>query len=347
MGNSFPELAKKRIAAGIGANDIAAVVLYGGLASFLCLHTGNTDKTMIIFAASSVAAAWGAYFVSRRWINGWMPSLFAGAVYGFGPFSVSFEMFHPLTGAAVVMVPWLLLPSVYWHKSKSPSAVRFMIRAVLALLPFAGIGLLFWTSSQPWAGPIFLMPKDLAMNVEDFAELIFPLRQTGGFVEFGLYHCSTVTALMGLFVYYKLKRIAFLIPIAAGLILSFCEPVLQVSPIVWAAFPILFLSMLSGLGFQAMVYAGKADSKWVATCAVFASILAAFFGAMSVRIVDPFRLQFEVTAVMYAMTAAAIWITVFCIHKFPRHQLPRWIILTAVMAIDLVYSARYLMDVLF
>ena len=306
MEHSFSKVGKKHIAAGVSGNDLAAIVLYACFSGLLCLHAGGISKTVFAFAVNATAAAWGAYFVSRRWMHNWTPSLFAGAIYGFGPFAISFELFHPLASLSFTLVPWLLLPSVYWHKGKSPDAVRFCVRAALSLLPFAGIVLLFWVPAQPWAGPAFLMPKELSMTMEDFAELIFPLRQTGGIIEFGLYHCAVVLALMGIFVYYKLKRIALLIPIAAGLILSFCEPVMQVSPIVWAAFPILFLSMLSGLGFQAIVSAGKADSKWVMTCGVFASVLAAFFGAMSIRIIDPFREPFKITALMYALAAVAI-----------------------------------------
>lgn len=347
MENPFPELAKKRIAAGTNAYDIAAIGLYICFAVFLYLLGHGVNNVKAVCGINAVAAAWGAYFISKRWINNWTPSLFTGAVYGFGPFALSFELFHPAAGLSFAMVPWLLLPAVYWHKGRTPDAFRFSARALLTLLPFAAIALLFWVTAQQWAGPTFLMPKELSMTVKDFVDLIFPLHGSGGIVAFGLYHASLVFALMGVFVYIKLQRIALLIPIAAGLVLAFWEPVFQVSPIVWAAFPILFLSLLCGLGFQTMVSAGKADSKWVVICGVFASVLAAFFGAMAIRIIDPFRVTFEVTALMYGLTAVAIWITLFCVHSLPRHHQPRWLLLTAVMTIDLIYSARYLTDKLF
>ena len=343
MGNSFPELAKKRIAGGITANDIAAAMLYICFAVYLYGY----GEYFVLCGLYTTTAAWGTYFISKRWISNWTPSFFAGAVYGFGPFALSFELFHSLAGLSFAMVPWLLLPAVYWHKGKTPDAFRFCIRALLTLLPFGGIVLLFWVTAQPWAGPNFLMSKALCMTVKDFADLIFPLHKSGCIVPFGLYHCPLILALMGVFVYIKLQRIALLIPIAAGLVLSFWEPVFQVTPIVWAAFPILFLSLLCGVGFQAMVSAGKADSKWVMTCGVFASVLAAFFGAMAIRIIDPFRTTFEVTALIYTLTAVGVWITLFFIHAFPRQHTPRWLLLTAVMMVDLLYSAHYLTDQLF
>jgi len=127
-----------------------------------------------------------------------------------------------------------------------------------------------------------MMPQKLSLIPQDFLNLILPLHTSGGVVVFGLYHGSIVFALMGLFVYLKLQRIALLIPIAAGLVLAFCEPILQVSPIVWSAFPILFLAVLCGLGFQAFLWAGKADMKWILTCALTATVLAAFCAGIMV-----------------------------------------------------------------
>ena len=265
----------------------------------------------------------------------------AGAVYGFGPFALSFEMFHPLAGLSFAMVPWLLLPAVYWHKGKSPDAFRFSVRALLTLLPFTAIILLFWLPAQQWAGPFFLMPQELSMTIQDFENLILPLRSSGGDVVFGLYHCSLIFALMGVFVYIKLQRIALLTPIAAGLILSFWEPVFQVTPVVWAAFPILFLAVLCGLGFQAFLWAGKADTKWIVISAA-ASILAAFSGGIAIR--NFTGRAFELTAIMYGLAAAALWILLALVTLNLRWPWFKWAILTAAITIDLLYSARYLID---
>ena len=342
MGKAFPDLAKQHIAAGIRINDIAAVALYACFGVFLYLPTLNVDNFKIVCGINAVIAAWGAYFLSKRWVNSWTPSLTVGAVYGFGPFALSFEMFHPLAGLSFAMVPWLLLPAVYWHKGKSPDAFRFCVRALLTLLPFAGIILLFWLPAQQWAGPFFLMPKELSMTIKDFTNLIFPLPSSGGVVVFGLFHCSLIFALMGVFVYIKLQRIALLTPIAAGLILSFWEPILQVTPVVWAAFPILFLSVLCGLGFQAFLWAGKSDSKWILACAGAASILAAFAGGIAIR--NFTGRAFELTAMLYGLAAAALWILLALVQLNLRWPWFKWAILTSAVTIDLLFSARYLID---
>jgi hypothetical protein len=268
--------------------------------------------------------------------------LFSGAIYGFGPYALSFGVFHPLAGLSYAMIPWLLIPAVYWHKGKSPDALRFSVRALLTLLPFAGIVVLFWVPAQQWAGPFFLMPKQLSLTVKDFLNLILPLYGSGGPVVFGLYHCSLIFALMGVFVYVKLQRIALVIPIAAGLVLSFWEPLLEVTPIVWAAFPILFLSVLCGLGFQTLLWAGKADTKWVLTCALAATILAAF--TAGIMITPLTGKVFELSALLYGIAAAALWILLAMVRLNLRWPWFKWAILTATIAIDLLYSGQYLIN---
>lgn len=343
MGNSFPELARKRIAAGVSAGDIAAVILYASLGIFLYLPQFSLDnKKAVIYGFHAVAAAWGAYFISKRWVKSWTPSLFAGFIYGFGPFAVSFKAFHPLAGLSFAMVPWLLLPAVYWRRGKSPGAIRFSIRGLLTLLPFVAIALLFWITAQQWVGPVFMMPKEQGLAVKDFTDLILPLYNPGSEVVFGLYHGSLIFAVMGVFVYIKLQRIALLIPIAAGFVLSFSQPVFLVSPIVWAAFPILFLAVLCGLGFQAFLWAGKADTKWIVTCAAAATALAAFTAGI---MITPFAGRvFELTAILYALTAVALWILLALIRLNLRWPWFKWAILTSAITIDLLFSARYLVD---
>ena len=343
MDSPLSGLAKKQLTARARGMDCAAALLY--IVFFAYLYTpsiGIFNTSLILCCVNLFSAAFGAYFLSKRWLNNWAPSLFAGLVYGFGPFALSFKTFHPAAGLSFAIVPWLLLPAVYWHKGKTPDAMRFSVRALLTLLPFAGIVLLFWLPSQPWVGPYFLMPRQLGLVPKDFTNLILPLFKTGGVVVFGLYHCSFVFALMGVFVCIKLQRVALLIPIATGLILSVWEPILQVTPIVWAAFPILFLSVLCGLGFQAFLWAGKADTKWVLACAAAATVLAAFTAGI---MITPFAGRvFELSAMMYALAAAALWILLALIRQNLRWPWLKWAILTAAITIDLFYSTRYLID---
>ena len=301
----------------------------------------------ILFAINPVVAAWGTYFLSKRWVNNWTPSVLAGAVYGFSPFALSFAGFQqPVAGLSYVMIPWLFLPSVYWHKTKTPDMFRFCVRVLFSLLPFAAIIGMFWCASQKWAGPHFLMPVSATLTSKHFLDLIFPLFQKGPYLTFGTYHASLVLAVMGLFVLIKIQRITVFLPVAAAMVLCFLEPVVGVPPIVWAAIPILFLAILSGLGFQSVFWAGKSDSKWILTCAIIASILAAFFGGLAYkRMVVGAVLQW--TAMMYALTAVSLWLMLFFAYTGIRVKPIKWGVLTAAVAIDVIFSARYLVDTLF
>ena len=187
MESPLLELSKKHLTIRARRMDCVAAILYVLFSAYLYgPSAGIPAVTLILNIINPFIASLGAYFISKRWVKSWTPSLVAGAVYGFGPFALSFKMFHPLAGLSFVMVPWLLLPAVYWHKGRTPDAVRFSVRALLTLLPFAGIILLFWLPAQQWAGPFFLMPKDLSLTVKDFTNLILPLRNSGSVVVFGL-----------------------------------------------------------------------------------------------------------------------------------------------------------------
>ena len=340
--------APKRLLGGRPELFLSALGLYLVFSGYLYWpYFKDIGGYRLLFFVNPVVASWGAYFLSKRWVNNWTPSVLAGAVYGFSPFALSYAGFQqPVAGLSYVLIPWLFLPSVYWHKGKQPDAFRFCMRTLFALLPFAAIIGMFWCAAQKWAGPHFLMPISATLTGEHFLDLIFPLFQKGKDLTFGIYHASIVLAVMGLFVLIKIQRITVLIPVAAALILCFFEPVLGVAPIVWAAIPILFLAILSGLGFQSIFWAGKADSKWILTCAIIASILAAFFGGLAYkRLVGGMVLQW--TAMMYALTAVSLWLMLFFAYTGLRWKPIKWAVLTAAVAIDVIFSARYLVDKLF
>ncbi len=339
---------KRSLLAGKPEMYISALLLYLVFSAYLHWpYLNQIGGRGLLFLINPVVAAWGAYFLSKRWVNNWTPSVLAGAIYGFSPFALSYATFNqPVAGLSFVIIPWLFLPSVFWHKKKSPDAFRFCVRCLFVLLPFAGVTGMFWCAAQKWVGPHFLMPVGTTLTGNHFLDVVFPLFQKGGNLTFGVYHASLVLAVMGACVLVKIQRISVLLPVAAAMILCFCEPVLATPPIVWAAIPILFLSILAGLGFQSIFWAGKADSKWVLTCAIIASVLAAFFGGLAYKrmIVGP---VLQHTAVMYALTAAALWIMLFFAHANLRWKPVKWVILTASIIIDLIYSARYLVDKLF
>lgn len=342
MGKPFPE-GKKTVGKEAIENDFFSLGLYLFISAWLFLpYLSQFSGFDFVYAFNPIAAAWGVYFLGRRWISSWTPLVLSGLVYGFGPFALSFSIYHPLAGVVYAMIPWLFLPAAYWRKSSPPDARRFMERAVFSLLPFAAVFFLFWSLSQKWVGPYFLMPITAPMTVNDFQSLFFPLHKIGGKIVFSVYHAPMLLAVMGLFVLANVQKIAVLIPFAAGLVLCFLGPVLQVSPVVWAAFPILFLSLLSGLGFQSILYAGKADSKWIVACAIAGAVLMAFFGGLSFYPLT--GREFDLTAVLYAAAAAVLLAVYYLTRVQARFPWGRWLLLTGAAAIDFILSARYVIE---
>ena len=347
MGKTSANLSYLRLPGRVIEKAVSALLLYIALSVYLFEpHFDKVRGYHFLYAINPVVAAWGAYFLSRRWMSYWTPSLLAGAIYGFSPFALSFASFQqPVAGLSYVMVPWLFLPSIYWHKNKPADAFRFSMRTAFCVLPFVGICLLFWAAAQKWAGPHFLMPKNLQLTGEHFCDLIFPLYQRGAYLTFGIYHVPLILSIMGIFVLVSIQRISVVFPIAAAMVLCFLNPILQVPPIAWAAIPVLFLAILAGLGCQSVLLAGKSDAAWILTCAIVASLAAAFFGGLVIRRFT--GRVFEWTALMYAATATALWILFFFAKAGLRWPLTRWILLTAAAVIDVIFSARYLVDKLF
>lgn len=342
MAKPFPEV-KKSVGREAVEKDFFPLGLYLLISIWLFLpHIHQFSRFDFIYGLNPIAAAWGTYFLGRRWISSWTPLVLAGVAYGFGPYALSFSMYHPLAGITYAMIPWLFLPSVYWHRFSAPDAKRFLVRAMFSLLPFAAVFAMFWVLSQPWAGPYFLMPKTAPLTANDFQSLFFPLYKVSGKIIFSVYHVPMLLGLMGIFVLANMQRVAVLIPFAAALILCFLDPVGQVSPIVWAAFPVMLLSLLSGLGFQSILYAGKADSKWIVACAIIAAILAAFFGGISFYPLT--GREFDLTAVLYAASAGVLFAVYYLTRVQARFPWARWVLLTGAAALDFVLSARFIVD---
>lgn len=304
-------------------------------------HRQSLSSLKLLFAVAPPLAAMGVFLLSRRWLSSWMPSAAAGLIYGFGPFGASFLSFHPVTGLAFAVVPWLLLPSVYWNCGLSPGAGRLVIRAAMCGLPFIFIIGFFWVFSLHWIGPLFLLPKNELLNRYDFGGLVLPLSMTGRQIVFGIYHAPLIAAMMGTLVYLSAQRVLTLAVPAVGLVLAFLDPVFGVSPVIWAALPMVFLAILAGLGLQSLLFAGKSDAKWVLTCFV-GGIVCAMIG---VAMYLPDRAEVYVApAVFYTASAAGMGV-LFAISRLGIRVIPlRWLILAAMIAADCYFSGRWLID---
>jgi len=121
------------------AKLIAAAGVYAGFAIYLCQpHFGKFNTIQYLLPANVCLAALGCFVLSRRWVPAYASSFFAGAIYGFGPFTLSLAKFHPATGLLAASIPWLFCPAAFIPKTKWR-----WLSWPLAALPFLAVLLFF------------------------------------------------------------------------------------------------------------------------------------------------------------------------------------------------------------
>lgn len=318
---------------------LAAGLFFTAAAVVFFRPAAAAGKKWQIFAPiTSIIGGWGCFVLSRRWLNSFWASAIAGIAYGFSPFLLSFRIYHPLAGLGVAVLPWLFCPAALWNRYAQPSVKVHLRRLPLLLLPFVWLLLFYWLPAQPWLGPYSLMPSAQQLRMEDLAAILeFPSAATGQILV-GFYAIALILAVMGLFVYSFLLRVLVLLVPLAGLVLAFCEPILNVPPIAWAALPMLFLSVLAGLGAQAMVLAGPADRKWIFACLCLAAFLAA--AGIVLTFSRPDGQRYWMPAAMYGLaflTAGSIY---FLCAKQLRLTFLRWLLVGIALAINLFCTGQ-------
>jgi hypothetical protein len=318
-----------------------ALVIFSALAVLLFLPSlpiHNSKEYLTIL--NSILAATGCFLLSRRWLASFDASAIAGAVFGFGPFLLSFKIYHPLAGSVVALLPWLFCPVALWDRYSPPSAPLQTRRLILLLVPFGCILLFFWLSSQPWLGPYDLMPRTQQFHLTDLPTLAGFPGPWGKQITLGLYANVFILGVMGLFVYLALLRVSVLIPVLAGLVLTFFQPIFNVPPVLWMAIPMLFVSILAGLGAQALAWAGTADRKWILLCMLIAALLGGLCLAKAWFGQDR---GFLFSAGMYGISFLMTAILFFLVRAQLRWHLFRWILIAAAAGLDLFITGRLML----
>ncbi len=294
------------------------------------------------FLLNSAIGALGCFVITMRWVSVFWAALLAGAVYSFSPYALAFAAYHPFAGLAIAATPWLFTPATFWrhrHRSTQTPANRretipvAIVTAALFILPFIAIAAAFWTFAQPWAGPFFPLPKNLNPEQTNIITLITPTALDSHFA-FSFYHLPLAAAVMGLFMYISVHRLGPLLAAVAGLILAYCDPILQTSPVVWGLVPMLFMSVLIGLGIEGLALASRADKKWVMLSVIAMLYLTVFTSWHG----------YYIAAGMYGL-GTAITLSIFLMAKnnIRLHPL-RWALLTVAFAIDITLTAQLIID---
>jgi hypothetical protein len=324
---------------------IVAACIYAGFISYLYHPYFQVfDKWQRLLPVNLWLAALGCFVLSGRWVAGFIGRLFAGAVYGFGPFMLSLVKFHPLAGLMVASIPWLFWPAAYVGRTR-----RGWLSIPFSTLPFLVV-ILFFQASAYYR--LFAIPVRARFRLVDLVSLIAPLVMVERSIALvGFYHVSLTVLIMGFSLLFAARRLGVIAVLAAGLILSFCGSFLNVSPIIWASIPLVCCSVLVGAGMQGLVSAGFADRKWILLAVTMTSALAIVtllfatkYFQVFLGLADRYARLFTEAGKMYVVGGLVLMILFFMARAKVRLHWLRWSILCLAMAIDVFIGARFIVD---
>lgn len=329
-----------------------AALLYAGFAVYLYQpYFKHFNELQFLVVINTCLACLGAYVLSRRWITSFWCSFFAGATYGFGPFALWLAGYHPTAGLLLAAVPWLFCPAAF-----GPKARWRWVSWLLSALPFLAI-ISFFQLSARWR--LFAIPVQTKLHLSDLAFLLAPLAAAErGLTPFGLYHVPLAFLIVGLSMLVAARRFGILTIFAIGVALAFagrhpadCNPVFNVSPVIWLTIPLLCCSILVGAGMQGLVCAGFADRKLLLiTAAVMAalSIVTLLLATECFQVFAGLGARagrcFTEAAKMYILGTVAITIIFFTACAKSRVHLLRLTVLCSAAAIDIFLCARFIVD---
>lgn len=304
----------------------------------------NAPQGQDLFIISTCLASLGCYVLSRRWVAGFIESFFAGALYGFGPFSLGLAKFHPTAGLLMASIPWLFCPAVF-----GPKAKWRWLRVPLALLPFVAVLLFFQLAAHFRLYPI---PIRLKLQAVDLIGLMAPLvaakRQM---TLIGFYHIPIAALTMGFVMLLKARRLSILMILAFGAILSFCGPFLDISPAIWLAFSMLCGSIIIGMGMQGLACAGYADRKWILASTIVMGVLAIFSLLLATKyfqilfgLASGYARLFVQTGKMYLLGAVMMGILFFIVRARLQLRPLRQLLLGSTIAMDIFFHGAFVID---
>lgn len=346
----------------------AAAVIYAVFAAYLYrpYFIGfGSPRLQDLFVVNVCLASLGCYVLSRRWVAGFAESFFAGAVYGFGPFMLGLIKFHETGGFLVAAIPWLFCPAVYGPQGKYKP-----LRILLSLLPFLVIVLFFQVSTRFGLDPV---PIRLKLQASDLAGLLAPLVAAKRHkMLIGFYHVPIAALVMGFCMFtaplkglgkggilqrgkflkgLAVRRFGIVIIFAVATILSFCDSLLQVSPIIWPAISTLCCSVLIGVGIQGLISAGPADRKPVLLAAIISGVFAIITLLLATKyfqvvagLADGYARLLVETAKMHLLGASVAAMLFLIARAKLRIHPVRQILLYATMGLDIFLGAISIVD---
>ena len=325
-----------------------AAVIYAVFAVYLYwLFFKGFDRWECLFFVNFFLASSGCYVLSRRWVAGFAESLFAGAIYGFGPFILGLSKYHPSAGLLVASIPWLFCPIAFCFKEKSR-----LLRIPLVVLPFLAMVVFFQVTTHY---RLFAVSTQAKLHLADLTGLFAPLiTAKQGINLIGFYHIPIAGLVIGFCMMLAARRYSVIFVIVLGIALSFCDSLnsyLEVSPIMWLTIPTLCCSVLIGEGMQGLASAGYSDRVWVlftvvimAGLSILSLLLATKYFQTFLGLGAGYARVFTRAGKLYALGAIMAAIIFFMIRAKLRMQFLRRLIICSAMGVDIYIGAIYIID---
>jgi hypothetical protein len=303
-----------------------------------------------VVVANLALAALGCYLITRRWVWSFTGSFFAGALYGFGPYTLGLIRYHPAAGILVAAVPWLFTPAVFGFKRR-----RTWLRIPLALLPFLVIVLLFQVACK-WR--LFAVPNQICLGVDDLLGLFAPLVAIGcvrtgdaSGMLIGFYHVPLAALVVGLSMLLAARRIGIITLALVALALSTCRAFLEVSPVIWLSIAVLCGSALVGAGVQGLLLAGRSDRGLLIFTTIIMALLAIVTLSLATKYFQTFlglawgpAKLFTQAGQMFTLGTAAVGL-IFVTARLQLRAVPiRLIVLCTALGLDVFLGARFIID---
>jgi hypothetical protein len=329
----------------------AAVFMYAGFSIYLYLpYFEGFQRFQRLLSVNLFLAALGCFILSRRWVCGFIESLLAGAIYGFGPFTLSLARYHPTAGLLAASIPWLFLPATFGPKNRPLwSSVLFAAIPFFAIIVFFKVTVHF---------RLFAVPTQAKFEPDKIYSLIAPLvAAKRGATLVGFYHVPIAALIMGFTLLVTARRYGVMTVTVLGIILTFCDPInsiMEVSPIMWLTVSVLCCSIIIGVGLQGFVSAGYADRKWIlaitivmGSLAIVTLLLATKYFQIFLGFGSGYARLFTREAKIYILGAATVAIIFFLSRAKLRTHLLREAVLFAAIALDVFLGARFIIDGIF
>jgi len=328
----------------------AAAVIYAGFAVYLYqpyFKGFNALQLRDVFVVNVSLAALGCFLLSRRWVIGFAASLFAGAIYGFGPFLLSLAKFHPSAGLFAAAVPWLFLPAAFAVKTRWK-----WLQVPLSALPFLAILLFFEVC---FLYRLFPIPLQAKLSLSDLAGLLTAsVMVDRSLALVGFYHVPIAALVMGCLMLLSARRFGVMLIFAIGVTLAFCNSIFNVSPVIWLGVAVLCCSVLVGVGIQGLVRAGFADRKWLLLTSVIMAALSIVTLLLATEYFQTFAglgagyaKLFVRAAQMYILGAIAVAAIFFIASANLRLAVLRAVLLCSAIGLDIFVGARFIVDKVF